>query len=61
MSITNQDNSAPGGFVHSGMFLLIDKRRRIRGVYDGTVKDQVDILMNDIELLLAEYPPKESS
>ena len=61
MSIADEDNSAPGGFVHSGMFLLVDKRRRIRGVYDGTVAEQVDVLMNDIRTLLKEYQPKQDS
>ncbi len=50
-----EDESAPGGFLHSGAFLLVDKERRIRGVYDGTVKEQVDQLMVDIRTLLAEY------
>lgn len=55
MSLADQDDDAPGGFVHSGAFLLVDKDRRIRGFYDGTVPEQVDVLMNDIELLLKEY------
>lgn len=58
MSIANEDSEAPGGFVHSGMFVLVDKEKRIRGAYDGTKADQVDILMKDIEKLLAEYPRK---
>lgn len=55
MSLADQDADAPGGFVHSGAFLLVDKDRRVRGFYDGTVPEQVDVLMNDIELLLKEY------
>ncbi|GAB4246167.1 MAG: hypothetical protein Tsb0034_25020 [Ekhidna sp.] len=55
MSIADEDENAPGGFVHSGAFLLVDKKRRIRGFYDGTVPEQVDVLMNDIEKLLKEY------
>ncbi len=58
MSIADEDSSAPGGFVHSGAFLLVDKKGRIRGVYDGTQPDQVDILMKDIDKLLEEYAPK---
>ena len=50
-----EDSDAPGGFIHSGAFLLVDKERRIRGVYDGTKALQVDELMNDIPKLLAEY------
>ena len=61
MSIADEDASAPGGFVHSGAFLLIDKEGRVRGVYDGTVPEQVDILIKDIEKLLVEYNPKSNS
>ncbi len=50
-----EDESAPGGFLHSGAFLLIDKERRVRGVYDGTVEEQVNTLMGDIRVLLKEY------
>ena len=55
MSIADEDSNAEGGYVHSGYFLLVDKERRIRGVYDGTAADQVDVLINDIEKLLKEY------
>ena len=55
MVATSDDPSAPGGFIHSGAFILVDKERRIRGFYDGTKKDQVDRLINDIPKLLAEY------
>lgn len=51
---TQQDSTAPGGFLHSGAFLLVDHHGRIRGHYDGTIAEEVDVLMNDIELLLKE-------
>jgi protein SCO1/2 len=50
-----EDQAAPGGFIHSGAFILVDKNGRIRGLYDGTVPEQVDKLMADIPKLLAEY------
>lgn len=50
-----EDTSAPGGYIHSGAFILVDKERRVRGFYDGTVPEQVDRLMNDINTLQAEY------
>ncbi|MEM6644049.1 MAG: SCO family protein [Bacteroidota bacterium] len=55
MSIADEDGAAPGGFVHSGAFLLVDKERRIRGMYDGTDADQVDVLINDIKKLIKSY------
>lgn len=48
------DSSSPGGLVHSGGFLLVDKNKHIRGVYDGTNEDETVRLKNDIALLLKE-------
>ncbi|WP_296618538.1 SCO family protein [Marivirga sp.] len=50
-----EDENEVGGFLHSGAFLLVDKERKIRGVYDGTRSEEVDKLITDIELLLATY------
>ena len=49
-----EDKGEPDGFIHSGAFLLIDKKGRIRGKYDGTKEDEVNRLMEDIEVLRAE-------
>lgn len=49
------DATAPGGYLHSGAFILVDKERRVRGLYDGTLDDQVDKLMVDMDKLLREY------
>jgi protein SCO1/2 len=54
------DSLAPGGFVHSGGLLLLDKQRHIRGVYDGTNPTQTKRLIKDIETLLGEYKPLTS-
>lgn len=48
------DQNEPGGFLHSGAFVLVDQNGHIRGVYDGTKTDQVDNLMNDIPKLLGK-------
>ncbi len=48
------DELAPGGYAHSGAFLLIDRNKQIRGIYDGTSEEEVDVLMEDIEWLLHE-------
>jgi len=54
MVTAGEDEEAPGGYIHSGAFILIDGKRRVRGVYDGTDADQVNILLSDIEWLLKE-------
>ncbi len=46
---TQKDENELGGYLHSGAFLLIDRNRRIRGIYDGTQEDQVNDLIRDIE------------
>ena len=60
-----EDSIAPGGFLHSEYFVLIDKEGRIRsgvdqynnvvGVYDGTNEIHIKNLVNDIKVLMAEY------
>ncbi len=55
MVTAREDPGEPGGYLHSGAFLLVDKERRIRGIYDGTKEDKVDLLLVDIEKLLKEY------
>jgi len=57
MVTAQADSTAPGGSVHSGAFILVDKDKHIRGIYDGTTEDGVDKLMNDMNRLLAEYKP----
>ena len=49
-----KDSTVAGGYIHGGHFILLDGQRRIRGYYDGTEATQVDNLMEDIEILLAE-------
>lgn len=49
-----EDDGAEGGFDHSGNIVLIDKKRRIRGSYDGLDPDKVDQLIKDIQLLIDE-------
>ena len=55
MVTARQDPDEPGGYLHSGAFLIVDKQRRIRGIYDGTKEDKVDQLLKDIDKLLSEY------
>jgi len=55
MVTARDDPNEPGGYLHSGAFLLIDKEKRIRGIYDGTKKEDVDELIRDIPVLLREY------
>ena len=42
-------------FIHSPMFVLVDKEKRLRGYYDGTDSTGVDRLIDDIRILIGEY------
>lgn len=55
MVVAQEDAGAPGGLLHSGHFVLVDKEKHVRGMYDGTTKEGADKLMADIDRLLAEY------
>lgn len=49
-----EDPNEPGGYLHNGYFVLIDKQKHIRGMYDGTNPKEVDKLLTDIDKLLDE-------
>lgn len=54
ISAAQEAADAPGGYAHSGYFLLIDRQRRLRGAYDGTDSLAVKQLGEDIEILLRD-------
>ena len=41
-------------FLHTENFILVDKHRRIRGVYNGTLELEIERLEDDINTLLKE-------
>lgn len=49
-----EDSTAAGGIIHSGAFILVDTKRRVRGVYDGTKEQEVTKLLKDMDVLLNE-------
>ncbi len=55
MVTANEDSAAAGGFIHSGAFILVDKEKRVRGMYDGTEEKSVEKLIRDISVLANEY------
>ncbi|ESU21899.1 cytochrome c oxidase biogenesis protein [Flavobacterium cauense R2A-7] len=40
--------------VHTENFVLVDQKRRVRGFYDGTKKEEVERLLTDINFLIEE-------
>jgi protein SCO1/2 len=49
-----EDSTAAGEIIHSGAFILVDTKRRVRGIYDGTKDTDVTKLIKDMEVLLNE-------
>jgi protein SCO1/2 len=47
-----EDETAAGGYLHSGHFVLVDPEGHIRCYYDGTVPEDIDQIIFDINLLL---------
>lgn len=60
-----EDSLAPGGFLHSEYIVIVDKDGHIRSgldrfdnpraVYDGTSPSDINELIDDVKVLLAEY------
>ena len=53
--VVKDGGSEPYGMIHTENFALIDKKRQIRGLYDGTSRASVDSLLKDIQKLKKEY------
>jgi len=49
--VKTQDEDA---FIHTENFILIDKKGRIRGVYNGTIELEIKRLIRHIDLLKKE-------
>ena len=56
-----QGDGGPDDFIHSELFVLVDKEKHIRGIYDGTDIKAVNNLLDDIKVLMAEYVIKENN
>jgi len=47
-------DGGPYDLIHTENFVLIDKKQRIRGFYDGTNIEEIDRLLEDIDVLKSE-------
>ncbi|MGB0390168.1 MAG: SCO family protein [Salibacteraceae bacterium] len=54
MVSAEEDPNSPGGYMHSGAFILMDGQHRIRGYYDGTLEEDTDQIIADIKVLKNE-------
>lgn len=53
-AVVEQGDGGLQDFIHTTKFILVDKKKQIRGTYDGTENDDIDRLIKDINILTAE-------
>jgi protein SCO1 len=53
----NNSQNIKEAFIHTQFFALIDKQKRVRGIYDGLKKEEIERLEKDISDLLKEKNP----
>jgi protein SCO1/2 len=53
-----EDQNEKEKYIHEGWFLLIDNNGRLRGAYNSTLDQQIDLLKKDLNNLLAETKNK---
>lgn len=51
LAVKTDGNGDEYDMIHTENFLLIDKKRQIRGFYDGTKSEDIERLLEDIETL----------
>ncbi|MEY4627745.1 MAG: hypothetical protein RLZZ595_71 [Bacteroidota bacterium] len=50
----NSSKNIEEQFLHTQFFALVDQQGRVRGIYDGIKKDEVEQMLLDIQELLSE-------
>lgn len=52
-AVVDQGDGGLQDFIHTPNFVLVDKKKQIRGVYDGTDDKEILRLIKDIKILIA--------
>jgi len=55
LAVKEDGDGGPYDMIHTENFMLIDKKRQIRGFYDGTDAEEIERLLEDIKILKASY------
>lgn len=55
LAAKNAGDGGPFDMIHTENFVLVDKEKRIRGFYDGTKKEEIEKLLEDLQVLKMEY------
>ena len=51
-AVVEQGDGGLQDFIHTPNFILVDTKKQIRGIYDGTVENEISRLVNDINVLV---------
>ncbi len=51
-AVVNEGDGGLQDFIHTPNFILVDRQKQIRGVYDGTKSKEIQRLINDIKILV---------
>jgi len=51
-AVVEQGDGGLQDFIHTPNFILVDKKKQIRGIYDGTNEAEVERLLRDIKNLM---------
>ena len=54
LAVKDNGDGGPFDMIHTENFMLIDKKKQIRGFYDGTNPEDISRLLDDIEILKQE-------
>lgn len=57
-AVLDEGDGGDQDFIHTENFILVDKKRQIRGYYDGTNDEEMKELVEDIKTLQKEYAIK---
>ena len=51
-AVVDQGDGGLQDFIHTPNFVLVDKKKQIRGIYDGTEDEEILRLIKDIGILM---------
>ena len=51
-AVLEQGDGGMQDFIHTPNFILVDKKKQIRGIYDGTDEKEISRIINDINVLV---------
>lgn len=60
LAVKTENESEMYDMVHTENFILVDHKKRIRGFYDGTKTEDIELLMEDVQFLSEELNKEKS-